>query len=34
MTVDGLARKPYPGGRGETGFESTSDSSRIWGCLS
>ena len=24
--VDGLARKPYPRGRGETGFESTSGS--------
>ena len=32
--VDGLASKPYPGGRGETGFESTSGSLGIRGCLS
>ena len=29
MTPDGLARKPYPGGRGEIGIESTSGSLRV-----
>ena len=30
-TVDGLANKPYPGGRGETGIGSTLGSLRV--CL-
>ena len=28
-TVDGLASKPYPGERGETGYESTSGGLRV-----
>ena len=28
--VNGLARKPYPGGRGETGIGSTSGSLQVW----
>ena len=33
MTVARVAGKPYPRGRGEIGFESTSGSLRIRGCL-
>ena len=32
-TVSGLARKPYPRGRGETRLRSTSSSSRMCGCF-
>ena len=33
-TVSGLASKPYPGGRGETGLRSTSSSLRVRGRFS
>ena len=33
-TVGGLAKKPYPRGRGETGLRSTSSSLRVPGCFS
>ena len=32
-TVSGLAREPYPRGRGETGLRSTSSSMRVCGCF-
>ena len=33
-TVSGLAREPYPRGRGETRLRSTSSSMRVCGCFS
>ena len=32
-TIGGLASKPYPRGRGETGLRSTSSSLRVQGCF-
>ena len=33
QAIDGLASKPYPEGRGETGLGSASGSLRVIGCL-